>query len=308
MRIFVRTPNVALAAFALLACGPATPPAPVVSLHYDAALVREGFPTPAARLVVGGRTSWFLFDTGAGAHTLARWFVEAAGLPLDDSLANTVRGVDAAGARVKFDAVRGATGTLADGTELRLDVAVVADFPPMFAELEIGGLINPQLLAGPDRASALDLRVPELRFEAFDEAVARLGAAEVPAEQLRVCGTLEPPVPNLLYAVVASTTSGTGWLGLDSGAGETSLSAGSPLVEGITLEPGGEAMGVAGRGRAYRLARGLTIAFAGQQATVDAEVVDGQGDECGPVGRLGLDAMGGCAFVLGADRLAIVCG
>jgi hypothetical protein len=80
------------------------------------------------------------------------------------------------------------------------------------------------------------------------------------------------------------------------------------LIDGVSLEPGGEAMGVAGKGRPYRLARGLTITFAGHEVTLDAQVVDRSGDECGPVGRLGLDAMGGCAFIMGEDRLAIACG
>ena len=57
---------------------------PRIALQYDAALAKADLPSPAARLTINGRTAWFLFDTGAGVHVLASWFVKAAGLEAGD--------------------------------------------------------------------------------------------------------------------------------------------------------------------------------------------------------------------------------
>ena len=98
------------------------------------------------RLTFNNRTAWFMFDTGAGAHTLASWFVDAAGMAIDDSLVTGVQARDAVGAPVELRAVRGETGRLSDGNSLVLESAIVADFPPEFQQAEAGGLLNPQLL------------------------------------------------------------------------------------------------------------------------------------------------------------------
>ena len=70
------------------------------------------------RLTFNNRTAWFGFDTGAGAHTLASWFVDAAGMAIDDSLVAGVRALDAVGAPVELRAVHEETGRLPDGNSL----------------------------------------------------------------------------------------------------------------------------------------------------------------------------------------------
>ncbi len=153
------------------------------------------------RLTFNGRTAWFGFDTGAGAHTLASWFVEAAGMAIDDSLVARVQARDAVGAPVELRAVHEELGQLPDGNSLFLESAIVTDFPPEFRQAEVGGLLNPQLLAGDGQAAVLDLRVPELRFEPFNDAVRRLGARTVANDQVQICREADAPIRNQVYAV-----------------------------------------------------------------------------------------------------------
>lgn len=305
-RLFL--PHVMLALLLVAACGDRQASSHIVPLQYDTALAKANFPNPAARLTFNGRTAWFIFDTGAGVHTLASWFVDAAGMKIDDSLAGAVRARDATGEPVEFRAVRNQVGRLADGTALTLKVAMVASFSPEFEAAEVGGLLSPQLLAGDGQAAALDLRFPELRIETFKDAVNRLGGRLVAGDQVRICGETAATVPNLVFAVLVKAKSAEGWLILDTGAEMTSLTAGSSLVRGVKLGPGGETVGAAGQRQAHSLARNVLLSFSGYRMTVDPHVVQESVAGCGPDGFLGLDAMGTCAFVLGQDSLAVACG
>ncbi|MGH7480519.1 MAG: hypothetical protein ACRELV_00060, partial [Longimicrobiales bacterium] len=161
-------PAVRLASLLLVFASCAPAPAPVV-------LPLQQDPTLAVRLTFDSASAWFMFDTGAGAHTLARWFVDRAGMELDDSAAAGVRARDAAGQPVDLRIIREQVGRLPDGSALVIGSAIVAEFPPQFEAWEMGGLLNPQLLAHDGQAAVLDLRVPEFRIEPFDDAVRRLG-------------------------------------------------------------------------------------------------------------------------------------
>ncbi len=259
----------------------------------------------AVRLTFDGQSARFLFDTGAGAHTFARWFVDAAGMAADGTA--EIEALDAVGERVALQVVRGLVGRSEDGRSLAFGAAIVADFPQMFEHEEVGGLLNPQLLARDGQAVVLDLRVPELRFQRFDDAVRRTGARVLAREEFRVCVEADAPVPNLRYAVAVAAHDRTGWLALDTGAGNTSLVSDSRLVAGARLEPGGEVMGVAGRPQAYSVARDLEVSFADFDATIDAQVVETSNGDCGPDGLLGRDALSRCALVFGGNSLAIAC-
>ncbi len=85
-----RAATVTLASYLLLlvtaapgACAAPTEGSPLqtsapIKLVYDEQLIREGFPSPALRVTVGGIAAWLLVDTGASVHTLASWFVHDA--------------------------------------------------------------------------------------------------------------------------------------------------------------------------------------------------------------------------------------
>jgi hypothetical protein len=270
--------------------------------------IAPGMASPglAAQLTFNDRTASFIVDTGAGAHTLARWFVDAASLPIADGMSEGLRARDATGELMELDVVQAQTGRSVEGAEVRLDGAIVVDFPPMFEHAEIGGLLNPQLLAHADRAVVLDLRVPELRLEPFEEAVHRLDGQVLDDGQVRVCRSTEAAVPNLLFGVLV-TNDEEGWLQLDTGAGVTSIAGDSGLIRGAALREGGEIMGLAGKPETNQVARQVALSFASHSTTVDAEVTS-SGHPCGADGLLGLDAVAECAFVMSETSLAVTCG
>jgi hypothetical protein len=277
------------------------------SLHYDPELARGDFPNPAARLTINGRSAWFLFDTGAGVHMVASWFVDAAGLRVDDALDEKVSGVDSTGRAMRFRGLRDLPARLDDGSDLPLGIAAVAAFPPEFQQFDVGGVVSPQLLAGHAEAAALDLRVPELRIEPFQEAVSRLGARLWSQDRVRLCGSTKDPVPNLVFAIGVSAGGREGMMLLDSGAGVTKVAAQSALLRGARLTAGGQTTGLAGEPQSYRLARGLGITLDGYHATVDARVVEQTRAHCGEDGLLGLDALGRCALVLSGTAVGLAC-
>ena len=295
----------------LVLCAPAslTAGSAGIALRYDAALVKNDFASPAARVTFNGRTAWFLVDTGAGVHMLCSWFVAAAGLQEDNSLADAISGVDSTGQRVRFRGLKKQAGRVEDGRPLTLDLATVADFPPEFEQLDIGGVLSPQLLAGPGEAAVLDLRVPELVFEPFAGAVRRLGARKLPRDRVRFCGSIDGPIANLVFAIPVAVRNHEGALVLDSGAKVTKLVSSSRLVRGVALDGQKRGTtGISGKEQSYSLARGLDVKFAGYTATVDARVAEATAGACGSEGLLGLDALGRCALVLGRKDVAIKCG
>jgi hypothetical protein len=287
---------------AVVACGGRQdPPQLVIPLSALADSLGIG-----VRLAIDGETAWFVVDTGAGAHMFARWFVDRAALPVDSSFTD-LSARDATGTVVQVHVVHGLVGQLESGDSLPIGAAVVAQFPPFFESAQVGGALNPQLSASEASALVLDLRVPEMRIEPFDRAVRRLGATILSEDDLEVCVITAAPIPNRLYALRVKVGEREGWMQLDTGADATSVSQVSALVEGLTLEPGGVAMGVAGQPREYLVARDIMLAFGGHTVVTSAHVVERSGEICGPDGLLGLHAVERCALVLGSEALALAC-
>ena len=261
-----------------------------------------------APLTINGQSARFAVDTGAGAHAFASWFVDAAGLSRNQDANPQLRGRDIVGTPVDLQTLGRVIGRLPSGRTLIIESAVVADFPPELEQAGVGGLLNPQLLAGKGEAAVLDLRVPELRIERFDVATRRLGARLVDQTQVRSCRESDAPVANLKYALQVEARGETGWLTLDTGAETTTLESGSFLVSAMDLDAGGEVMGVGGVTRSYSIARDLSMSFPGGRVTLDARVVDPVPSQCDSDGVLGRDVLSRCALVLGHESLATVCG
>jgi hypothetical protein len=279
-----------------------------IPLRYESRLVTADFPNPATRLTIDGRSAWFLFDTGAGVHVVASWYANAAGLTIEERLDDTVHGRDSTGRPLRFRGVRAVTAQLDDTTPLTLAQAAVGDFPPEFERSQIGGVISPQLLAGPGEAAVLDLRIPELRLEPEGVALSRLGARWLPREQVRTCGSAGAAVPNLVYAVAATVAGRAGALVLDTGAKATTVRANSALARGLRRARGGHTTGLSGRGHAYSVARRTTVALAGGRHTIDVRIADVAASPCRADGLVGLDVLRACALVLAPEDVAIVCG
>jgi Aspartyl protease len=155
-----------------------------IELQYDENLVHHGFPNPMLRATVNGQEAWFIIDTGAENHTLATWLVKAARLKPQGRKKKLIgsTGITREGAAFKNVAVQ-----FGANREISLREVIEAEFPGIFAEQRIGGLISPRLLVAGTAAAVLDLRVPDLRFEPFNAAVRELGMTADNAA--RVCPT-----------------------------------------------------------------------------------------------------------------------
>ena len=255
----------------ILAAGVSANDSRTISLRYDPGLAKGDFPNPAANLTVNGQSAWFLFDTGVGVHMVASRFADAVGLKTDEAFGEQVQGIDSTGRAVAFRGVRDLAARLDDGNQLTLALAAVADFPPEFRQFRIGGALSPQLLADQGKAAALDLRVPELRIEAFEQSVRRLGARMVPRDQVQVCGSRKDTVPNLVFAIGVGAGGRKGTMAFDTGAGVTKLAAQSALLRGVGWRPGG-------RRQAWQVSRsriGSPVAYGLRSATITPPLTAG---------------------------------
>jgi predicted aspartyl protease len=271
-------------------------------LHYDAALAAVGFPSPLLRATIGGRRVWLIVDTGASVHTVASWLVSAARLPTRDSTA-AVTGSTGTEQPVRvFEAVR---ARLEDGRTLSIPEGVVVDFPPIFQEHEIGGLLSPQLLTTRD-AVVLDLTAPSITFESFATATARVregGAAEV-----RACHNAASRFRNRLYAVPVTADGVQATLLVDTGATGTVAALESGIAKRLEAQSvsGATTQGVGGVATSSRRIPNVALTVDRTTTVLDLTIGAVAG-ACGSDGLLGMDVLKRCVLVLGEPGFSWSC-
>jgi hypothetical protein len=118
--------------------------ADALPLHFDKTMIARGFPSPLLRATVRGQTVWFIVDTGASVNTFASWLVSATHLEARQTTA-TATGSTGGGKPVRVLANQ--MVELEGGRHLTLREAIVVEFPHIFTEQRVGGLISPQLIA-----------------------------------------------------------------------------------------------------------------------------------------------------------------
>lgn len=275
-----------------------------IPLQYDAALLRDGFPSPIVTLTIAGQRASFLVDTGAGVHTFARWFVEAARLPTQPT-SRTI--VGSTGHENRVDVVADVSGTLSDGHTLRLAQAIVADFPPIFEQHRLGGLLSPQLLAASGEEAVLDLRAPRLTFRPMSPRAGARAAAGSGASPL-VCTNRDSPFRNRLYRSRVLVEGLPADLLIDTGATRTVLSTQSSAAKALADRsvPGPETQGVGGPVVRFRRVPSVAMERGGSSTSV-AVTLGATSGSCGPDGLLGMDALKGCVLVLGESQFGITC-
>jgi hypothetical protein len=276
-------------------------PGRTIPLQYDAELAAIGFPNPLLRLTVHGLSAWFIVDTGAGVHTFAAWFADAAGLAMGKAH-GTVAGSTGVEQRVR--AVKKLKARLNDGRILEIDEGVVANLPPVFEEHKIGGLLSPQLLAGHD-AVVLDLTSPSMAFQPFASAVTRVRDLSA---TVRICHNASSPFRNRLYAVPSSAEGIPVTLLVDTGATHTVTAPGNRLAAAVADRgvDGARTQGVGGAVTTSRRVPNVTVTAPGMMATVDLVIGTAPGN-CGPDGLLGMDALRRCIMVLGESSFGWSC-
>jgi predicted aspartyl protease len=280
--------------------------ADLVPLRYEPSMIALGFPSPLLRATVRGQPVWFIVDTGASVNTLASWLVSAAHL---EARQTTATATGSTGVEKSVRVVANEMIRLDGGRDLTLRKAIVVDFPPIFAEQRIGGLLSPQLLAPGHSASVLDLRVPTLRFEPFELAVARLGRNRpLISSGSRVCRNAESPFENRQYAASVTADGIAGTLLVDTGATSTLAVAGSRIAAALTgrASETGRTQGVGGDVQTTRKAPNVRFERGGTASTI-VVTIGGSTPSCGPDGLIGMDALRQCILVLGESAFAWSC-
>jgi hypothetical protein len=267
-------------------------------ISYPDALAKAGFPSPVIEVAAGSHHAYLLVDTGAGTHTLARWFVDSAGLKSSPS---RVKLRDSTGHLLAVDQVE--AGLRLAGTDRSL-TGIVADFPAEFAEHELAGLLSPQLLAPPGQSVVLDEVARRMRIESFDEALVETGASRI--GEARICAE-ETAVRNRIYLVPVKVGAEIAMMELDSGANRTALRADSKAARSLSgRAAAGNTVGVTGTQLTSEVAT-TQVAFAGAATSLPVRIVPGDIAVCEADGLLGQDFLQHCVLVLGEDRIAARC-
>jgi Aspartyl protease len=285
---------------------PRSKAADMLPLQYQRTMIALGFPSPLLRATVRGQPVWFIVDTGASVNTLASWLVSAAHL---EPRQTTATAIGSTGVEKPIRVVSNQIIQLDGGRDLTLREAIVVEFPPVFAKQRIGGLLSPQLLAPEHLASVLDLRLPTLRFEPFEIAVARLGRSRpLISSGSRVCRNAESPFENRQYAASVTTDGIAGTLLVDTGATSTLAAPGSRIAAALTdrASESGRAQGVGGDVQTRRKAPNVRFERGGAASTI-AVIIGGSTPSCGPDGLIGMDALRQCILVLGESAFAWSC-
>lgn len=267
-----------------------------IALGYDRKLSAMGFPNPLLKATVRGQTAWFIIDTGAGVHTFASWLVSASHLRTFDTK-STVTGSTGAESEVKV--VRDATLQLDRRNDvIPLREAVVVDFPKIFAEQRIGGLISPQLLAPAGKATVVDLNVPRLTFS----------DPPAPSEKTRVCMNRDSQFTNRLYAAEVSVRDVKAEVLVDTGATSTVIRPSSTVAASLSdrISGNSKVQGVGGEVTTTVETQPLEIHLAGASRILTLSIA-GSPQSCGPDGVLGMDALRGCVLTLGESVFAWSC-
>jgi Aspartyl protease len=304
--LVVRAILVLLCAITGVGAAPRSNAADMLPLRYETNMIALGFPSPLLRATVRGQPVWFIVDTGAAVNTLASWLVSAVHLEPRQTNATAT---GSTGAEKSVRIVANEMIQLDGGRYLTLREAIVVEFPPIFAEQRIGGLLSPQLLAPGHAAAVLDLQVPTLRFEPFKMAVTRLGRHRLfVSSSSRVCRNAESPFENRQYAASVTADGIAGTLLVDTGATSTLAAPGSRIAAALTdrASESGRTQGVGGDAQTTRRAPNVRFERGGTASTI-AVTIGGSAPSCGPDGLIGMDALRQCVLVLGESAFAWSC-
>ena len=220
-----------------------------------------------------------LVDSGATTHVIAAWLARERGLSVERSGSEDVVDHDGhVGSLSRTSAVELALDGWGPLPERSLPVL---ELPAMFAERDVGGIIAPQLLAGPRDTVVLDLKHASLSLEpreANDKdavaggcALAFSTSAPCPGPRVRArdVGTL--------FAITAAMDGHPLRLLVDTGAKTTDVLIGSTpggVSRGNALDAGVPAFVASGASLSRALAK-VRLQVAECEFGRDVDVVDG---------------------------------
>lgn len=289
-----RVPSTALVAAAVAPAG--APRTATVSM-----LAPNGrpFPHPLVRALIHREPTWLLVDTGATAHVLADWLVEAAQLETTDVEGDEVR--DHVGAELHVRRVVDPKIWLTGLGEAR-GRAVALRLPEPFRALGIGGILSPQLLGGEGSQAVLDLRRSELRIEP-------LPARDRMVESSFEASWCEVAEHEGIFLLRATINERQVTLAIDSGAERTSLLSASAAA--VRLEPdarAGRAIYTASGRHRSRMVPEARLRVGTLHHVADIEIVPGSAPTlCPRDGVVGMSLIRACTMAMHAGGLVAEC-
>ncbi|WP_437968515.1 pepsin/retropepsin-like aspartic protease family protein [Sorangium sp. So ce260] len=273
------------------------------SLQFE--LNERPFPSPLIDAVVAGQPTALLVDTGASHHVIARWLADELSLPL--STAGDVA-VDHAGRPVPVSRIEDATIALAGWGPVDVPALLVVPVPEALQRLGIGGVLAPQLLAGPGRAVVLDLREGRMTEAPRDEAARALRSrfGEAAIAELGRCGG---PNQGRELTVKATVEGIAVTLKVDSGASQSSLFAASPAGKRLSHRAAGDRSAYAASGKhTVPVVSGARLHLGGFDAAAELDLLPGaRRGTCPSDGFAGMDVLRTCVLLLAEDGGLAAC-
>lgn len=262
---------------------------------------RDGkpFPYPLVRVTVAGTPTLMIVDTGANSHVLANSFAQRHGLSMKEGESPLVH--DHGG--VKSEAsILSSPNLVIDGFgEVRDALVIALDLPPIFDTLQIGGILSPQRLAGPDDSVVLDFPAKTLEVHPTAAALERLQRPNLHPVPVSTCNVDD----SFLYAIRATVNGVPALLEIDTGADRGDIKAESELghkLQSTSLAAKDVKYSVSGP-METRSVKSAEIRMGERTETVDIAIVPGKPEACDE-GVLGMDLLRRCVFVVGHSGAA----
>jgi hypothetical protein len=250
------------------------------------------FPFPFVEGKVGGQTTRFIVDTGAGVHAI------------DTSVATAAQlGTPAKASSISLDG----WGTLAE------HAVAVRELPAHLRAHGIGGIIAPQLLADSAGESVVvDLVNRQLRMRPRSTASTEMAdvgpSLSGPARKL--CSVDVDGIPGTGLVVDATVDGEPTKLAIDTGASRTMLLEASKAGVRAAARPvlGRTVIAGASADVAMSIHGAVPFTVGAWSSPLDAAVgVGHRAPPCGAEGRIGMDVLQQCAVAIAGGEMLVSC-
>jgi hypothetical protein len=273
---------------------------------------RRALPLPLVRGSVSGKPTWMVVDTGTGGTVVASWLARSLGLETT-KVSEPTR--DPSGRPVTMERCD-APHLVIDGFRPLIDRPTpVVDLPAPFESAGIGVILSPQALATGDFEIILDMPRHELRRARSREPGSAVDASEhgFDIEHPVVCPNQEPATfINRRLTATARIDGISTVLEVDTGAfgSPLFLMADTDVGHKVLARP--ERVGETGMSAAGKLdvvtAQSVPVHVGNQDRLANVTVMPGARDaRCGVDGRLGLEWLRTCVFVIREKEYRLRC-
>jgi hypothetical protein len=268
---------------------------------------------PLVRVLIGGRPTSMLLDTGASAHLLGGWFARGQKLPLAPSPRDVA--VDHDGNPVVLQRTQDTEVVIEGWPPLPDRDWLVTELPTVFEERDVAGILSPQLLVGHGLSIVLDLRHGELRREPAGEerrdGDALPGGCSLAQAPVRRCTGQGPDNGSgPVYAIEADVEGRASVLVVDTGSTSSDLLSGSDAsaaLEARVTDVGRGAFTLS-ESAASKTVTGVHLRIGECSWSARMDLVRGTSAEsCAHDGNIGMDLLRRCRLDFDFRGMSVRC-